>query len=207
MPNDFQIDIWRQTYSTTDSGPTCRLGRNLCVLSPVARDGKVTPLTHFTDGYVADCEVSWDGRRVLFARRGGDADPWWHLFEVNADGTELKQLTDGPYHDVQPAYLPDGRIVFASSRTGLRDEYHGYPATGLRSSSRPQESVASVSRVAPAWSGCGRAEVPALAWELRPVGRGAAVLPRWDRLPHHDHRGNRSCWMGGRHPSGGFDPC
>jgi len=29
MPNDFQIDHWRQTYSTTDSGPTYRMGRNI----------------------------------------------------------------------------------------------------------------------------------------------------------------------------------
>lgn len=131
MPNDFQIDIWRQTYSTTDSGPTYRLGRNLYVLSPVAPDGDVTPLTTFADGYVADCEVSWDGRHVLFARRGGDSDPWWHLYQVGADGDGLRQLTFGPYHDVQPDFLPDGRIVFSSSRVGLRDEYHGYPATGL----------------------------------------------------------------------------
>ena len=30
-----------------------------------------------------------------------------------------------------PCYLPDGRIVFASSRSGIRDEYHGYPCTSL----------------------------------------------------------------------------
>jgi hypothetical protein len=91
----------------------------------------VSALTKFTDGYVADCEVSFDGRRVLFARRGGETDPWWHICEIGADGTGLRQLTKGPYHDVQPNYLPDGRIIFSSSRTGLRDEYHGYPATGL----------------------------------------------------------------------------
>ncbi len=127
MPNDFQIDPWRQTYSTTDSGPTYRLGKNLCVL----RGGTVKALTGFTDGYVADCEVSWDGQRVVFAHRGGDRDPWWHLYEINANGSGLRQLTDGPYHDVQPAYLPDGRIVFSSSRIGMRDEYHGYLSTGL----------------------------------------------------------------------------
>ena len=131
MPNDFQIDIWRQTYSTTDSGPTYRLGKNLYVLSPAGPDGKVTQLTHFKDGYVADCEVSWDGRRVLFARRGGATDPWWHICEIGADGKGLRQITRGAYHDVQPAYLPDGRIVFSSSRIGMRDEYHGYYATGL----------------------------------------------------------------------------
>ena len=127
MPNRFQIDQWRQTYSTTDSGPTYRLGWNLFVL----RDGKAMPLTNFKDGWVADCEVSADGTRVLFVHRGGEKDPWWHVWEIYADGSALRQLTRGPYHDVQPNYLNDGRIVFASSRTGMRDEYHGYPATGL----------------------------------------------------------------------------
>ena len=128
MPNDFQIDIWRQAYSTTDSGPTYRLGDNLYV-----RDagGKVRQLTHFKDGYVADCEVSWDGDKVIFARRGGEDDPWWHVYEINVDGSSLRQITAGPYHDVGPVYLPDGRIVFSSSRIGVRDEYHGYFATGL----------------------------------------------------------------------------
>ena len=130
MPNDFQIDIWRQAYSTTDSGPTYRLGDNLYLLKPIATNGVVTPLTAFSDGYVADCEVSWDGTHVVFARREGDS-PWWHIYELELDSRELTQLTDGPYHDVQPAYLPDGRIVFSSSRCGMRDEYHGYPATGL----------------------------------------------------------------------------
>ena len=131
MPNRFQIDAWRQTYSTTDSGPTYRLGRNLYVLRPARPGGAVAPLTKFADGYVADCEVSWDARRVIFARRGGAADPWWHIWEVGVDGKGLRQLTRGAHHDVQPAYLPDGRIVFSSTRIGLRDEYHGYLATGL----------------------------------------------------------------------------
>ena len=128
MPNCFQIDPWRQTYSTTDSGPTYRIGDNLHILRP---DGTVTQLTHFTDGYVADCEVSWDARRIIFAKRGGKDNPWWHIWEIGVDAKGLRRITKGPYHDVQPAYLPDGRIVFSSSRIGLRDEYHGYPSTGL----------------------------------------------------------------------------
>ena len=130
MPNDFQIDIWRQTYSTTDSGPTYRLGENLYLLKPVGPTGKVSALTTFTEGYVADCELSWNGERAVFARRG-KTNPWWHVYELEIKTRRLRQLTKGPYHDVQPAYLPDGRIVFSSSRVGLRDEYHGYPATGL----------------------------------------------------------------------------
>ncbi|MHC4176331.1 MAG: HzsA-related protein, partial [Planctomycetota bacterium] len=125
-----QADRWRQTYAVTDSGPAYRPGRNLYVLRPPRPDGKVAPLTRFADGYVAEPELSWDGTQVIFTRRAGN-DPWWHVYRINVDGTALTRLTDGPYHHVGPAYLPDGRIVLASSRSGIRDEYHGYPCTAL----------------------------------------------------------------------------
>jgi HEAT repeat protein len=125
-----QADRWRQTYVVTDEGPTYRPGNNLYVLRPAKPDGLITPLTRFTGGYVADPEVSWDGRDVVFCHRGYE-DPWWQVYVVRVDGTGLRQLTDGPYHSIQPAWLPDGRIVFASSRVGTRDEYHGYACTAL----------------------------------------------------------------------------
>ncbi len=125
-----QADRWRQTYVVTDSGPAYRPGRNLYVLRPPRPDGEVTPLTEFPDGYVAEHELSWDATHVVFCYRGQE-NPWWHIWRVNVDGSGLKQLTFGPYHDVGPAYLPDGTIVFASTRSGIRDEYHGYPCTAL----------------------------------------------------------------------------
>lgn len=125
-----QADRWRQTYAVTDSGPVYRAGTNLFVLRPPQPDGEVIPLTRFPDGYVGEPELSWDARQVLFTRRGQD-DPWWHVWRIGVDGSGLEQLTSGPYHDIGPAYLPDGRIVFASSRSGIRDEYHGYPCTAL----------------------------------------------------------------------------
>jgi len=125
-----QADRWRQTYVVTDSGPAYRPGRNLYVLRPPRADGRVTPLTRFDNGYVAEPELSWDGSHVIFCRRA-EENPWWHVFRINVDGSGLTQLTFGPYHDVGPAYLGDGRIVFSSSRSGIRDEYHGYPCTAM----------------------------------------------------------------------------
>ena len=125
-----QADRWRQTYVVTDSGPAYRPARNLYLLSPPEPGGKVTPLTRFPDGYVAEPELSWDASHVVFCRRGED-DPWWQIWRVNLDGSGLQQLTHGPYHHVGPVYLPDGRLACASSRLGIRDEYHGYPCTGL----------------------------------------------------------------------------
>jgi len=134
MPNDVGTvelaDRWRRTYVYTDPGPVYRPGRNLFVLRPPNADGQLMPLTQFADGYVADCELSWDGTQVIFSRRGQD-DPWWHIWRIRVDGSALEQLTHGPHHDVGPAYLPDGRIVFSSTRSGIRDEYHGYQCNAL----------------------------------------------------------------------------
>jgi len=128
--NPFQMDSWRQAYLTTDSGPTYRHGRNLFVLDRSNGSPVVTPLTNFTDGYVADVSVSFDGSTVWFSRREQDK-PWWHIHRINADGSNHRQITNGFYHDVHPIEMPSGRIAFSSSRLGNRDEYHGYLCTGL----------------------------------------------------------------------------
>ena len=128
--NPFQMDSWRQAYMTTDSGPTYRHGRNLYVLDVSSGSPVVTPLTRFTDGYVADVSVSFDGSTVWFSRREQDA-PWWHIHRIDADGQNHRQVTSGFYHDVHPVEMPSGRIAFSSSRLGNRDEYHGYLSTGL----------------------------------------------------------------------------
>jgi len=129
--NVFQIPLSRTSYTTTDSGPVYRMGRSICRLETQKPDAPCRELFSEGKGYVGDLEVSYDGKRLLFCRRGGDDDPWWHICEMNADGSGLRQLTRGYFHDVNPNYMPDGRIVFSTSRTGLRDEYHGYCAVGL----------------------------------------------------------------------------
>ncbi len=73
-------------------------------------------------------EVSYDGKRILFAFCKVDATPqdtirghygrYYHLYEMNADGSGLRQITDGVYDDFAPRYLPDGKILFVSTRRG-----------------------------------------------------------------------------------------
>jgi HEAT repeat protein len=104
------------------TGPP-RFGRNLYALVPARPDGKLTRLTYLKSGAVFRPEPSFDGKKVLFAMRR-DGEDWFHLCEVNVDGTGLRQLTDGPFNDFGGAYLPDGRIVFCSDRTGYLEEYH-----------------------------------------------------------------------------------
>ncbi len=109
-------------------------GGRLRVLHP---DGRVVDLTDGRRPFdVADPDVSYDAKHVVFA---GALTPGarWHIFEVRMDGTGLRQLTfddltlpaglvpparertvlrNWRYGDFCPAYLPDGRIIFASTR-------------------------------------------------------------------------------------------
>jgi len=89
-----------------DGGRLCRL--NL-------KTGEVATLLNDPQGGVRDPQLHYDGRKILFSYRQG-GQPYYHLYEIGVDGTGLKQLTDGPYDDFEPTYLPDGGIVFCSSR-------------------------------------------------------------------------------------------
>ena len=79
------------------------------------RTRKVRYLLTDPQGSVRDPQVHYDGGRIIFSYRPGGADHY-HLYEINADGTGLRQLTDGDCDDIEPAYLPDDHIVFCSSR-------------------------------------------------------------------------------------------
>jgi hypothetical protein len=79
------------------------------------RTHKLTVLLDDAEGGVRDPAVHYDGRKILFSYRKGGTTAY-HLYEIDADGTHLRQLTDGPDNDIEPVYAPDGAIVFCSSR-------------------------------------------------------------------------------------------
>lgn len=70
-------------------------------------------------------EVSFDGQTILFpyTQALGEKPEWspqacYHIFSVRADGTGLRQLTEGSWNDFDPCFLPDGRVAFISERRG-----------------------------------------------------------------------------------------
>ena len=77
-------------------------------------------------GIYNEPELSWDARRVLFCHKP-TANGSTSIYEIGIDGKHLRRLTrptscesycgrNAGQHDVGPAYLPDGRIVFTSTR-------------------------------------------------------------------------------------------
>jgi hypothetical protein len=97
--------------------------------SPSAAETNITTRITGMDSYdVKDVAVSADGTMVVFAMRGPltmgmkDTDPpTWALWQYTIAADKLVRVipddgTANAGEDVTPAFLPDGRIVFASTR-------------------------------------------------------------------------------------------
>lgn len=141
--SDKLIFIRRKTFHSshfyTDFIDGCsRYGGNVCVLD--LKSGKVTDLVpQMSDGIFDYLDLSFDAKKVVFGWKKAPKEGF-RIYECNIDGTGLKQLTFRPadedariakydnsgkgtakiyYHqtdDMHPCYLPDGGIIFTSTR-------------------------------------------------------------------------------------------
>jgi len=100
-------------YAEDENRKTYVPGGQLCRLN--LRTGRVTVLLDDPKGNVRDPCVHYDGKKILFSWRKGGQDHY-HLYEINADGSGLRQLTRGDYDDYEAIYLPTDDIMFVSTR-------------------------------------------------------------------------------------------
>jgi len=77
--------------------------------------GKLTTLLADPRGGIRDPQIHYDGKTILFSYRKGGTENYL-LYEINLDGTGLRQLTSGVFDDIEPTYLADNQIVFVSTR-------------------------------------------------------------------------------------------
>lgn len=102
-------------------------------------------------------ELSFDTRNVLFAyctfhpeladeRTKSDKarvpeDAFYHVFEMNTDGSGRRQLTTGKYDDFDAHYLPAGEILFLSTRKGTALQCSQWFSDATRSATHPDSYV------------------------------------------------------------------
>jgi hypothetical protein len=181
-----------------------QVGGNLCVLSPVAPDGKVTELVpQLNGGIFGRFDLSFDARKVVFAYKKPGRG--YRIYEVGIDGAGLRQITQDAddeaelvkqfhhgYDDLDPCYLPDGKIMFVSTRSRRAVLCHNSFTTSnlfvMTADGKKLECVSgnTTSEFTPSmmndgrvlytrWEyvdkGCG--DVQSL-WSMRPDGSGAA---------------------------------
>jgi len=140
---DFPIAYVRQPIPVDDNGEfqqqdlreqiTFQVGGNLYYrdrASPSALEVNITESIIGDQGDVRDVEIAYDGSKLLFSMRGpadpnlaldDDGQPTWNLWEYTFASGQLRRviasdLTAENGHDIMPKYLPDGRIIFASTR-------------------------------------------------------------------------------------------
>ena len=91
----------------------------------------------------SDPEISFDGLRIVFAGKRKAADAW-NIFEMDIDGSNLRQVTSEPIDFRSPGYQsslytlkpigvpsePEYHLTFVA-RTGAINECGGSPATSL----------------------------------------------------------------------------
>jgi len=69
------------------------------------------------NGLLRDPDVSFDGKKIIFSMRNDMDNDDYKLYDYCVDTGEVRQLTFGlGFADVEPCYLPDGNILFTSTR-------------------------------------------------------------------------------------------
>jgi len=121
-PNAINCDIWQ-------SRPR-KNGCSIRVFDPARPKEPARTIFRDDDGCIYDMNVSYDARVLFFSYRS-KGDPYWHICRIATDGSGWKQLTDGPYYDISPVLLPDGDILFVSTRRGGYTLCQPGPASNL----------------------------------------------------------------------------
>lgn len=174
-------------------------GGGLCILD--LKTGAVTDLLPDLAGGVTNrFDISHDARRIIFDYKKG-AKEGYRIYEVNVDGSGLRQLTfptadsaeiaqrlNRDTNDMHPCYLPDGDIVFTSTRcrsSVLCDAGDNFTTTVLHRMDKDGKNIRPLSantlpEFSPAVMPDGR--ILYMRWEYNRKGAGA-VKCLWSMLP------------------------
>lgn len=104
-------------------------GGGVAVLPQPGRSLATVDLTadRFPKGNFTTLSLAHDARTLYFAFAdraetkpafGSPEQRWFHIYAMDADGGNLRQLTSGDYDDIDPCPLPDGGLAFLSTRRG-----------------------------------------------------------------------------------------
>jgi hypothetical protein len=113
----FWVNVGPADVKDTDFKPNGAL----CLLKFENYYSKHKEILAKTDACVKDPSISLDGKKVVFSMSGNGAGTGYRIYEMKIDDpSSIKQLTQNPsgltVTDFEPCYLPNGDIMFASTR-------------------------------------------------------------------------------------------
>ncbi len=131
-PNAVALDLWM----SQPRAPGC----SIRIVDPALPGLPAQTIFDDPEGCIYDMNVSDDAQTLFFSyRRQGDSH--WNLWRIDTNGSGLRQLTDGPFYDVSPCPMPNGDIVFVSTRRFGHTVCQPGPASNLYCMSADGENV------------------------------------------------------------------
>ena len=77
---------------------------------------KKSVIAYAPDGYIRDVSASFDAKEIVFSMRLSPSENF-RIYTADADGGNLRRITNlADAADIDPVFLPNGRILFGSSR-------------------------------------------------------------------------------------------
>ncbi|MDR0384817.1 MAG: hypothetical protein LBH60_01920 [Prevotellaceae bacterium] len=109
-------------------------GGGLCIYSP--KTGTLKKIVDAGEGMIIDADLHWNGREIVFSWKRKEhlikfkyadnvpedisicQNPHenYQIYTVNIDGSDLRQITNASYNNLNACWLPDGGIAFISDR-------------------------------------------------------------------------------------------
>lgn len=138
--------VWRignsRAYLELDTLGPSMPGRSLALLEydPARRDYTERIVYEASGGLVGSPSASHDGKVVWFSCVP-PGEKFWRICKLTLDSGSVEKIGEEPFHDFDPEPLPDGRVVFSSTRIGNREEYHGNLARSLFVMNRDGTSI------------------------------------------------------------------
>lgn len=90
-------------------------GCSIRIIEPSHPEKQVRTIFNDSNGCIYDLNRSFDGQTLYFSYRK-ENERNWNIWKIQSDGTGLQQLTSDNYYNVAPCEMPDGRLIFVSSR-------------------------------------------------------------------------------------------
>ena len=124
-------------------------------------------------------DVSYDGKRILLTHCSAEPKSprarFYHLYSMAADGTDVRRLTEGSYDDFSPRWLPNGQIVFISTRRGgfHRCGSPGCPVYTLAVANADGTGIRQISHH------------ETQEWDPAVLHDGRIIYSRWDYVDRH----------------------
>ncbi len=148
-------------------GWRARKGGGIFILDEPGKSLKCRDLFEgaLSEGSVLEPRLSYDAQKLVFSyvdlSNNSIYDPYkmhytnpdegfYHIWTANMDGTSLRQITRGSFDDITPNWLPDGDIVFSSTRRkgyarcfwwGFGERWHVYTIHKMKADGNDIETL------------------------------------------------------------------